>query len=229
MDDTTVNSLYEHENGSIIDTQREMPLAIRAKAMALLDRATRLARQAAFVFQRRKHNSCVHPANHSSPRRLTHDLLHLPPLARVALESSSDTLFWDSYHTLDFALVGFRNSLPPLSSPPQSPGNRPGNSGRSGPGSSDGIPPVTYEVEERLHTVFFAHVASLTAVILVHDIFASRDESERWIVVRAANDIAGIVHGAANHSGLGTGEGVLDPRKTHMLVGVSPSHVMSAC
>jgi hypothetical protein len=56
MDNTTVSSLYELENGSTIHMQHEIPLAIRAKTMALFDRATRLARHASFVFQRRKHH-----------------------------------------------------------------------------------------------------------------------------------------------------------------------------
>ena len=148
----------------------------------------------------------------------------------VALESTSDTLFWDSYHALDYALVGFKNSLPPLSSLPfssQGAEPHPGSGGGTGPGAGDSATAWTYEAEELGHTLLFAHVASLTAVMHVHDIFASRDESERWIVVRAARDVAALIHEAAGHPGMGIpGEGVLDPRKTHMLIGVSPpSHM----
>jgi hypothetical protein len=126
---------------------------------------------------------------------------------------------------LDYALVGFRNSLPPLSSLPaplQVPqAGRRAVSGGSDPVSGYITPPATYEAEEHGHTLLFAHIASLTAVMHVHDIFASRDESERWIVLRAARDVVHIVHEAVSNPGMGHLGGVLDPRKTHMLIGVS--------
>lgn len=147
-----------------------------------------------------------------------------PSPARSALHASSDTLFWDSYHALDYALVGFRNSLPPLSSlpSPQAPGRRAVGSSGSDSGSSYSTPPAAYEAEERGHTLLFAHIASLTAVMHVHDIFANRDESERWIVLRAAGDVVATVHTAVSRPGMCLpGACVLDPRKTHMLIGVS--------
>lgn len=155
----------------------------------------------------------------------------------IALDDESDTLFWNSYHALDYALVGFRASLPTVSSVVTRPKLERNGSSSSIPLSPTspvspisslglglfgfhGTEAILYDVEECAHTILFAHVASLMAVMNVHTIFATKDESERGIVIRAAHDVARLVEEASRYQILGE-KGGLDPRKTHMLIGVS--------
>ncbi|KAF8306765.1 hypothetical protein DL93DRAFT_2171992 [Clavulina sp. PMI_390] len=223
----TVKSLYELEGDQILRFQDESPMAIRAKCLALLDRSSRLARQAMFAFQR-------------------------------PLESSNDALFWDSYHSLDYALSGVKAGLPSLGSiiavapssalpvdlalasymmsPTISTMSAAGSNvsrsrsqsilqplSRTSSQSSTNLPspgyspadPDTFQSHmqgpralahaqtDRAHTLLFAQVATLMSQINVHDIFAARDESEREVALRAARELVGVVRQASEHPLLG--------------------------
>jgi hypothetical protein len=67
-----------------------------------------------------------------------------------------------------------------------------------------------------MYSLVFAHFNVACAIIRLHGIFSPRDESEFAVVISAAQSIATITRRVT-----ATNESALDPRKHHMLIGVT--------
>lgn len=185
-------------------------LAVRAKAIALLERATRQARYASLQRKDFFCMICIY-------MKETCSYCAKPPLGDKRssdFSSAADGRFWESYQSLDQALLKFRESLPPIN---QELFTRQQELASMAAGNNAIVPaPAPDMVSELAYpdqfthgivahnappnnpewlnfTLTFAHVSSAAAVIQLHGIFAERDESEAAVVLAAARDVARIV------------------------------------
>lgn len=201
----------------------DVVLAIRAKVVALLERATRQARLAS---SQREYNF-IPPMF----RQAQYNYSYADGSIADIYSAFADGNFWDSYQTLDQALFRFKESLPALDVTMISQYPILGNESRNTQDFFGIVPPSEEEaIQSRgwlCYTLVFAHVSIATAIIHLHGIFAERDDGEASVVLAAARDIAAIIRSigtiSAEAETSSTGVPVLSslqPRRLHKLVGV---------
>lgn len=144
----------------------------------------------------------------------------------------TDSRFWESYQSIDQALLRFRSSLPPLRATALSQYFIDDDESRDTQDLGGILPPPEEEAAASpgwfSFVLLYAHVCATSSIIELHGIFADRDEREAMVVLTAAREIATIIRniGTSQSDDSGTSRtGVphlssFNPRRIHRTVAV---------